>query len=300
MSWIAFLLIITSAALHASWNIIAKKNQMDPAFYALICTTSMLTWLHVQFWTPVKYFDLPWQFWMFLAASIASDVLYCFTLARAYRKLEMSVAYPMMRSLPILFTVLLTALLGWGAELSVICVLGFVLVFTGCLLMPMKKFSNLSILNYLNKNFLTVILVALGTTGYTLFDSQAIAVLRTYCENIAKPTASLSYYSIRGITLTSTCWMICLLTQTNRQALINYIRQRFMAPVYAGFFASLAYALVLISMNYVTNVSYVQVFRQIGMLFGVGAGIIILKERFTYTKIAGVLLIVGGLIMTVL
>ena len=67
------------------------------------------------------------------------------------------------------------------------------------------------------------------------------------------------------------------------------------ATVYA-----FSYGLVLIAMNYVTNVSYVQVFRQLGLLVGVAGGIIILKERCSATKIIGSLLIVTGLIMTVL
>ena len=54
------------------------------------------------------------------------------------------------------------------------------------------------------------------------------------------------------------------------------------------------------AMNYVTNVSYVQAFRQVGLVLGVLGGIILLGEKFTPPKIAGVLMITGGLVITVI
>ena len=110
MTWIAFFLIVSSAMLHASWNLLAKKYHMTLPFYAMICSTAMLMWLHVQFWTPVPVWQMPWQFWASLAGSVASDALiYCGGLVMAYRYLDMSTAYPMMRSLPLLLTVAVSA-----------------------------------------------------------------------------------------------------------------------------------------------------------------------------------------------
>ena len=63
---------------------------------------------------------------------------------------------------------------------------------------------------------------------------------------------------------------------------------------------SMTYTTVLIAMNYVDNVSYVQVFRQLGLIFGMAGGIFILKERFTFPKLIGVVLILSGLALTVL
>ena len=58
--------------------------------------------------------------------------------------------------------------------------------------------------------------------------------------------------------------------------------------------------LVLIAMNFVTNVSYVQAFRQIGLLIGMLEGIFILKEKCTVPKIVGITLILSGLVLSVL
>ena len=68
----------------------------------------------------------------------------------------------------------------------------------------------------------------------------------------------------------------------------------------AGIFASLSYVLVLIAMNYVTNVSFVQAFRQMGLVFAMLAGFFILKERCTLPKLIGCALIIAGLILSVI
>ena len=64
---------------------------------------------------------------------------------------------------------------------------------------------------------------------------------------------------------------------------------------FAGVCASLTYLLVLVAMNFVTNVAYVQAFRQIGLLIGLVEGVFILHERCTAPKFAGFALILAGL-----
>lgn len=300
MSWIAFVLIVTSAGLHAGWNLLAKKSKMTPAFYTILCTICAFFWWHTVLWTPLEISELPLRFWLCLAGSIASDVLYCFGLSAAYNRLEMSTAYPMIRALPLLFIALLTTVLGLGAPLSLAAVTGMVVVFAGCLLMPLTDLTHFRWQNYLNKDILFVILVALGTTGYTIFDSQAIRTITESVSGISKPMISLTYYATRVITLTITLWCLVLLSPAGRAVVRDVWIRRDRTALYAGLFASCSYVLVLLSMGYVTNVSFVQVFRQMGMLIGVALGIFLLKEKCTLPKIIGVTLIVLGLILTVL
>ena len=51
-------------------------------------------------------------------------------------------------------------------------------------------------------------------------------------------------------------------------------------------------------MGFVTNVSYIQAFRQMSLPLGVLAGILILKESHPPVKLAGIALVVGGLLLT--
>ncbi|MBE6365525.1 MAG: hypothetical protein E7053_07210 [Lentisphaerae bacterium] len=302
MSWTAFFLIVISAVLHASWNLLAKKYHMTLPFYAVICSTAAAMWLHVQFWTPVPVWDLPWQFWASLAGSVASDaMIYCGALVMVYRLMDMSTAYPMMRSLPLLLTVGVTALFGMGKSLSVCAVVGMTMVFFGCMCVPLKQFSDWNWRSYLQKNMFFVLLAACGTTGYTVFDSLSQEIMRNAVAhlNISKPVLSLSYYSTRGIFLSSTLMLMALSIPRQRKHFLEMWKECKWAPFAAGISASLTYVLVLIAMNYVNNVSFVQVFRQLGMLVGLFAGIVILKEKGSLPKYIGSLLIVAGLILSV-
>ncbi len=300
MNIIAFLFIVISAVLHASWNLLAKKSRMSLAFYTVICSTAAALWLHTQLWTPVPIWKMPWQVLALIACSVASDVIYCKGLIHAYRKLEMSTAYPMMRSLPLVFTALITSFAGLGRPLSAIAILGMFVVFCGCLLMPMAKLSDFKLSNYFNKNILFILIVALGTTGYTIFDSQGQKALLAVHPELSKVMASISYYSTRGIILSSTLWICTCLSKEDLAIAKNFWLNRDKSPVLAGIFASLSYVLVLVAMNYVTNVSFVQAFRQMGLIFAMLAGIFILKERSTVPKVLGCALIVAGLILSVI
>ena len=301
MTLFAFFLIIFSAAMHASWNLVAKRSAMTVAFYTIICMTAAILWLHVQFWTPLDLWDLPCKFYIMMAASVFSDTfLYCFGLMRAYRTMEMSTAYPMMRSLPLLLTAALTAVLGWGKPLTWLAIAGMVVVFAGCITIPQKDFKSFKLANYFDRKMFFILLVACGTTGYTVFDSQAMAVLRGVYPDIAKVHISLGYYSLRAITLTSTLLLTVFIIPSERRNFIKIFRSCDKMPFLAGGFASLTYATVLLAMNYVDNVSYVQVFRQLGLIFALAGGIFFLKEKCTAPKLAGTLMIVAGLIMTVL
>ncbi len=93
---------------------------------------------------------------------------------------------------------------------------------------------------------------------------------------------------------------MCLCCRKDRAILKDLLRERSWHPYLAGLFAGLAYVLVLVAMNYVTNVSYVQVFRQMGLPVGMVAGILFLKERCSLPKFIGVLLILLGLLLTVI
>jgi drug/metabolite transporter (DMT)-like permease len=303
MTFTAFFLIVCSAVLHASWNLIAKKNTMSVTLYAILGTCGSIFWLHVLFWTPIRITSLPLLFWCMVIGSVFSDVfLYCFGLIQAYKRMDMATAYPIMRALPILFTAFITSMLGLGAPIRTISIIGFFLVFCGSLLMPLVKFSDFKLSQYANKTMFFIIMVAFGTTGYTVFDSQALAILRDVCEGsgVSKLSITLTYYVVRVLVLTTTLYILVFSMKSQRAVLKDYWKKRNYSPFIAGACATMTYVLVLIAMNYVTNVSYVQVCRQLGLPIGMAAGIIFLKEESSPVKWIGVCLILIGFAVAVL
>lgn len=300
MTFTAFLLIVFSAVLHASWNLVAKRSSMSLSFYTLIGVAACTIWLHVQFWTPVNVLALPTMFYVFLFCSICFDLCYCLGLVRAYRTMEMSTAYPMMRSLPILLTAAVTSLSGWGEPLRPLAICGMAVVFLGCMMMPLQDFSHFKLKDYFNSKLFFIFLVACGTTGYTVFDKLAQDIFCSAYPELSKPVLSLTFYSTRSISLVTLLMIVVMIYPGELKNMKNILcRQKRMALL-AGLFASFTYTTVLLAMNYVSNVSYVQVFRQLGLIFGMAGGILILKERCSAPKLCGVSLILSGLAMTVL
>lgn len=304
MTPLAFLLVLSSAGLHATWNMIAKRSGASLAFYALLGTVGAVWSSGVRFFTPLGFFSQPPEFHAWLVGMLAGELCYARGLFLSYRSLDMSAAYPMMRSIPLVLLAAITALFGFGKPLGPHALAGMAMVFGGCLAIPLHRFSDFRLSRYLDRNFGYVFLVALGTTAYTLCDSQAQRVMIEAAEAagtaVSKPVVSLTYYSFRAVTLASVLWILVLGGRGSRAEAAALWRRRSWMPLVAGCCSSLTYVLVLVAMNFVTNVAYVQAFRQIGLLFGLLEGVFVLKERCTAPKLLGTLLILAGLAVSVL
>lgn len=272
--------------------------------YATLCTVGAVWTFAFRFMTPLSFFSQPTAFYWCVALMLCSEMSYAYGLLSSYRLLDMSVAYPLMRSLPILMLAAITAAFGLGKPLAPHALLGMCMAFSGCLLIPLRHFSDFRPSRYLQRSFIYVIFVAIGTTGYTLCDSQAqkamVEAANAAGHEISKTMLSLTYYSYRSLLLAATLWIIVFCGRTTRAEAASLWRARSWTPLFAGCCSSMTYALVLVAMHSVTNVSYVQAFRQLGLLFGLAEAVFILKEPCTAPKLVGTALILFGLALSVL
>ena len=205
----------------------------------------------------------------------------------------------MVRALPVLFTAILSLAFHLGKEaLSPISLLGMVVIFAGCFIMPQKKFSDIKLSAYLSWSFAFIVLGALGTTGYTIFDSLALEKLKTCFSAGDKVLISCMYLGIleAGIALGMLC--IVPFIQEERYELKHSFCRTWI-PSLASLFSSSAYGIILLAMPMVTNVSLVQAFRQISLPICAIAGVVLLHEKMTLPRMIGLLLIVCGLVMAV-
>ena len=91
-----------------------------------------------------------------------------------------------------------------------------------------------------------------------------------------------------------------LATQKNRSELRNLRALNKKNAVLAGLAIQITYGIVLISMAFVNNVSYVVGFRQLSIPLGAALGILVLKEKLYPPKLAGVIVMFMGLILLAL
>ncbi len=298
MTLLAFVFIFFSIFLHAAWNLMSKGVKPSMAFYAIMGLIAALVWLPFFFLSDWRLADMPWQFFAFLGLSVFGEFIYMLGLAKAYRMADISYVYPVVRALPVLMVATVTIVFKLGKTPSALALTGMLVIMVGCLIMPMQHFRDFGLKRYWNRTILFILLATVGTTCYTIADSSALSWLRkTVADAGAIDTFAYLFLIEGGLFLTEIIYVACSKVE---RALFCKMFGRTIYPVLAGFSGTLAYALVLFAMKHVDNVSYIQAFRQMSLPVGFFAGVLFLKERASRPKLAGLVLIVAGLVMVAL
>jgi drug/metabolite transporter (DMT)-like permease len=177
-------------------------------------------------------------------------------------------------------------------------IFGIGMVVVGNIVLPMKRFSDFRLANYLKPSCLLGLLAACGTAGYSIIDDAALQHLRGLPMLSMGPTqVAVLYALMEGL---STCLWLALFVLPRRQgrsALVNLVATRIRPVALTGIGIYLTYPLVLISMAFVNNVSYVVAFRQISIPLGVAFGVWVFGEPRYSLKFWGAAVIFVGLVL---
>jgi drug/metabolite transporter (DMT)-like permease len=298
MSITAAILLIISAVTHAGWNFISKKEHPTQAFYLVANTIGLICVLPILFYHWHQINLIPLTVWIYAVMSGFFLAAYLEALAGSYRSGDISIAYPLARALPVILVFCFTLFLGKGKPLGVWFILGAVLVVGGCIILPMKAFREFQLSNYQNLCVVLAVLAAVGISGYTVTDDIALRHLR---ELVGKPLnpveGTLIYMVLEGIGCSLWQSLFVLLQSRERAYFTEVLRDYKGAAATTGVGIYLTYGLVLVSMNFVTNVSYVAAFRQLSIPIGALFGMALLREPRYNPKIIAVALIFIGLIL---
>ena len=297
MNLYAFLLILLSVFFHAGWNFLSKAHRPSAAFYLVLNSIPMVLLLPTLFFVHLDWAALGWKFWLAFAGSWVAEEAYAIGLFRAYRRQDISVAYPLVRALPVLMVAAVTAIFRLGAEPGVLAWIGFVIVAAGCVILPQKQLSIADFRGFLKAVSGPILLAAIGTTGYTVLDSIATKAMQAHSAS-GKVLTLCVFFWMMQTAITAGLAVIVATSRGERLEVLRNLRSPWAAL--SGIFSALAYLLVLAAMGMVTNVSFLQAFRQMSLPLGVAAGVVFLHERPTPAKLVGITLIVAGLILTVL
>jgi drug/metabolite transporter (DMT)-like permease len=180
-----------------------------------------------------------------------------------------------------------------------------IVIFAGCVIMAfsnnVKDKTWREKLSFLKKGLPGIMIAAVGTTLYTIVDSYGVRGIMEFAPDQNKLLLAGTYSCIRESSVVVLMWGcvgLCSLRKKEPGALSSLLRSYH--SYLAGAMAALAYVLILLAMNYVTNVSFVQAFRQLSLPIGMLMGYFLLKEKVTLNRWIALILIMTGLILCIL
>jgi uncharacterized membrane protein len=282
MSGLALGLVLTSAFLHASWNLFAKKVSGGVVFTAFMLMISVVIYAPVAI---VTYFFYPmrwgWLELFFIGGSAFLHLIYFLVLQRGYKVGDLSLIYPLARGTgPLLSTVAAILLLGERPSLLALC--GVLLLVLGVFALTYSASrTGTSIRAALIFGLITGFLIAC----YNLWDKQGLTLT---------PVSPVLFYYF-----TMVGQLIGLLPFVVRPALRPefgmYWRDFRKETLGAAIFSPLSYFLYLVALSF-SQVSYVAPAREISILFGVVMGAKLLAEGDTKRRLLAAGAMVGGVV----
>jgi drug/metabolite transporter (DMT)-like permease len=286
MALFPLLIVLLSTFMHASWNLLARRQRERDIFLPLLLFVSSLGLVPVLLIEGRGEPILP-QVWRYLVVTGVFQAIYYLGLLQGYKSGDFTVVYPVARALP----VLVLAFVDWaqGQPPSLWGWVGMVLISVGCLLIPLQSWRDLAWAKYVNRMMAWVLLAAIGTVGYTLVDRAAAGVIRGGWDTAVR-------YAIYEFTSTFLLyWLVLKLLRYPTWQMPE--RAIWLQAALAGFFMFAAYALVLWAYQLVSHVSYVVALRQFSIVLGVVAGTFLFHEPAPRWRISMAVLIVLGVVL---
>ena len=298
MTATAAILLIISAFTHAGWNFISKKEHPTQAFYLVANTIGVVCVLPLLFYYAEFISLVPSSVWIIVVLSGFFLAAYLEALAGAYRAGDISIAYPLARALPVIFVYLFSLAMGGGAAPGGWFLIGIILIVGGCIMLPWASFGDFNLSDYTNLCCLLAVIAAVGVAGYTVADDLALRYLREMPGKPMSPVeGTLVYMVLEGISCSLWQSLFVAVSRRERQSLPEILKSFRGPAALTGIGIYLTYGIVLVSMNYVANISYVAAFRQLSIPIGAILGMSFLKESRYPPKLVGIASIFAGLVL---
>ncbi len=277
MSHTSILLILLSAAIHVTWNVLTKSSASPRTFSFLKGLVIIAIAALVLPALPVL--EIPGEVWGYIVVSGIIHAVYILALSTAYETGDISFVYPIARSAPALVPIAAFFLLderislrGAGGIATVVaCV--FLLQFReGAAGSELARFWR-----SLRRKDSVWAFVTLGSViSYTLVDKMGMVELRDVAEISRWLHAPL--YFLLECTIADILFSLYMLTQP-RPSVRDAWRKEWRGIIVAAVGSIASYCLILYVMQTET-VSYIVTLRQSSVLLAVLVGWLILREPY--------------------
>ncbi|TMB96388.1 MAG: hypothetical protein E6J42_09160 [Chloroflexi bacterium] len=267
MSAVAFLLVVTSAFMHATWNFQLKRSEDKGAFLACLGTFAFVILL-----APAVGFAL---FEGMGAEGLALGAVttglhgtYGILLSRSYHLGDLSTAYPVSRGMGLALIPVFAVLL-LGEHVSLMAAGG-------------------------------IVLIAIGIYAVHI-DTRLWRDLTHPARALAAPATQMAF--LTGIVVACYSRNLFVLTpfvllSGDASVLRTWDRHRGELAI-AGILTAAAYTLVLAALT-TSRVSYIAPTREVGIVIGTALGVVLLGEGYGITRVWGSGLIVAGVLTVAL
>ncbi|MCX8071148.1 MAG: EamA family transporter [Candidatus Binatia bacterium] len=270
--------VLFSSFLHALWNLFNKGSADRWAFFlgqgtvAAVCYAPLALWLMVS--QPFAATS-----WLWMALSVATHAGYAVYLLRAYDAGDLSVAYPLSRTAPVL-------LAAWdalvvGEPVTAAGVAGALLAGGGAVVLQWPSIRAQGLRAVLRAPVTRyALLTALFVALFTVVDKQGVSLLH--------PLVFLYFVS-----LGETCVIAFLLRREAPTRLRNEWQRNAWRMAATGMLGGFSYLLILWALAS-APASYVLGLRQCSIVFGVVLAHFVLRELETRYRLAGASVIAFG------
>jgi len=283
MTGAAIALVLLSALLHATWNFLNKGSSDRWAFFVAQGVLTCVAYVPFVVWQWPQAGIAPIG-WLWIIASAVTHAAYAVFLLKSYDAGDLSVAYPLSRTAPVLVA-------GWDvatarSQLTAGGVAGVVLAGIGAVMLQLPALRARGVGAVLRD----------PVTRYALMTAVFIAMF-TICDKQGVADVPAFVY----------LYLLCLgefsliLTGLGRTApgrATRELRGNTRAVLFTGLVGPLSYLLILLVLE-TAPASYVLGLRQTSIVFGVILGHIFLGEGETRYRLAGAAIITLGSLLIV-
>jgi len=266
------LAVLGAGFLHALWNAMLKSAAGEPLLdTALIVAGSSVVALAL-----LPFVAFPDRAaWPFMALSAAIHFAYYVTLAGAYRRGDLSFAYPLMRGVaPLIVTLLGVVFLGERPTATMLA--GIALISLGILVIAWYAGGRHTP----------------AAATWALGNALIIAVYTLVDGAGARASGNAASYVVWLIFLEGLPYLAWIRATRGRPA-FAYIASRWRRGIAGGAASLAAYGIALWAMTR-APVAVVAALREVSVLFAAGIGAIVLKEGFGWRRMAGAAAVVAG------
>jgi drug/metabolite transporter (DMT)-like permease len=266
------LAVLGAGFLHALWNAMLKSAAGEPLLdTALIVAGSCVVAAVCLPFVPVP----PRAAWPFMAVSATIHFAYYVTLAGAYRRGDLSFAYPLMRGVaPLIVTLLGVVFLGERPTATTLA--GIALISIGILVIAWYAGGRHTA----------------ASAGWALANAAIIAAYTLVDGAGTRASGNAAAY---------VCWLIFLeglpylawIGLTRGRPALDYLLPRWRRGIAGGAASLAAYGIALWAMTR-APVAVVAALREVSVLFAAAIGAFVLKEGFGWKRMVGAATVVAG------